>query len=276
MRMDLARWRAVNGALVLVVSACGGVAQPALSMDAGSGGLSNDAGTSRMPPEAGGVDAGASPFDPGAIGGILGGMGVDGGGAPTGLDAGSTAMPSTPEVVDGCNQLCTKEVAAACTAGPTLDSCLVGCRVMLANPTCASAGQGLFSCVQTDTASCDASGNVAFNACQIQQLATGLCFLQNANDPALGTPCATYCAGVSAANCPNDNPSGCQAGCQVIGNLVPGCDTAWKNYVTCANASTLTCDTNGKAGSSACAAQALLFWACAAGGLATVLSDGGK
>jgi hypothetical protein len=275
MKSDLAIWSAASAGSFLLLSACGGAAQPALPGDSG-GPITpaSDSGSPNASSPSGGADAAA--INPGAIGGILAGMGADDAGEAIFLDSGSSAMPSTPQVVDGCNQLCTKEVGAACPAGPTLDSCLVGCRVILANPNCASAGQGLFSCVQTAAASCDTSGNVVFAGCQVQQLAADLCFLQGANDPGLTTPCTTYCASVAAANCPSDAPSGCQSGCQVIGNLVPGCDTPWKNYVTCANGSTLTCGSNGKAGAPACASQALGFWACAAGGLATILSDGGK
>ena len=265
MKGDQAFLPVATAAAMSILLGCGGAAQVTLESDAGG-----DTGT---PPPLGGTDAG-SPINPGMIGTIIGGMAPDGGAAPI-ADSGSTAMPSTPQVVDGCNQLCAKETAAACSNSGTLDSCLIGCRVILASPNCATAAQNLFSCLMTATASCDGAGNVVFDRCQLEQLSVDGCFLQAVVDPGLATPCATYCANVTAAHCPSDTPSGCQTGCQVLGNLIAGCGAPWKNYVTCSNGATLTC-ANGKASSMACTPQGLAFFACAAGGLATILSDGGQ
>jgi hypothetical protein len=267
MKPGMALLCVANAASMLLLVGCGGTSQTGLN-GSDSGGGSDGAPTS------GGAD-GSTPLNPGTIGGIIGSMGPDGGAGSTYADAGSTAMPSTPQVVGGCNQLCEKQVAAGCSAGGTLNSCIVGCQVILNNPNCASAAQTLFSCLANATASCDASGNVVFDRCQIEQLTADTCFLQNANDPTLADPCATYCASVTAAKCPNDTP-GCQGGCQILGNLVAGCDAAWKSYVTCANGSTLTCGADGKAGAQACASQALRFYSCVTGGLATILSDAGR
>lgn len=271
MRLGRASLCAANAAAFMMLVGCGGASQTALNGDDSGAGTTGGADGSAT---TGGAD-GSTPINPGTIGGIVSGMGPDGGMGGAFADAGSTAMPSTPQVVDGCNQLCEKQVAAGCSGGGTLDSCIVGCRVILANPSCASAAQTLFACLPNATASCDASGNVVFDRCQVEQLTADTCFLQNANDTTLANPCATYCAAVTAAKCPNDTP-GCQGGCQVVGNLVAGCDAPWKDYVTCANGSTLTCGADGKAGAQACASEALRFYACVAGGLATILSDAGR
>jgi hypothetical protein len=271
MKRGLALVSAIGAGSIWTVVGCGGAAQTAIDGDSGS-----DSGVDTT---SGGMDGGmdgAMPINPGSVGAIVGGMTQDAGGGGFFADGGgSTAMPSTPQVADGCNQLCTKEANAACSAGGTLESCVVGCRLILANPNCASAAQTLFSCLMTANASCDSSGNVVFDRCVVEQLSVDTCFLQNANDPGLATPCATYCAEVAAAKCPNDT-SGCQAGCQVIGNLVAGCGNPWKDYVACANGSTLTCGADGKASARACTSQALRFYACVAGGLATILSDAGQ
>jgi hypothetical protein len=267
MKGDQAFLPVATAVAISILVGCGGAAQVTLENDAGG-----DSGT---PPPLGGSDAASPPISPGMIGTIIGGMGPDGGAAPI-ADSGSTAMPSTRQVVDGCNQLCAKENAAACSGSGTVDSCLIGCRVILASPSCATAAQSLFSCLTTATASCDSAGNVVFNQCQGEQLAVDGCFVQNVVDPGLATPCSTYCAHVTAANCPNDTAAGCQTGCQVLGNLIAGCGPPWKNYVACSNGAALTCAANGKASSTACTSQGLAFFACAAGGLATILSDGGR
>jgi hypothetical protein len=61
----------------------------------------------------------------------------------------------------------------------------------------------------------------------------------------------------------------------VVGNLVNGCDSSWKAYVTCADTTTFACGSDGKASPGGCAAQALTFFACAATGLAPLVVDAG-
>jgi hypothetical protein len=178
------------------------------------------------------------------------------------------------QVADGCNALCTKEATANCPNQGTLNSCIVGCRVLLNNPNCAAATTNLINCESTSTVSCDSNGKATLDACGSQTLLSAACFLQNAIDPTLQAPCASYCGKVAAANCPNDMPSGCQSGCQVFGGLFPACEVAWKSYVTCANQNPVTCGSDGKASAQACALQALTFFACFLGNAATA-PDGG-
>jgi hypothetical protein len=195
----------------------------------------------------------------------------------SGSDAGSdaaVATPVPPEVVTGCAQLCSKEEGANCPGFGSPSSCMVGCQLVLRNPACTMAAENLFACANGATASCDGSGNATFASCQLQGAVVDGCFIANAVDTTLSGACTTYCADVAAAQCPNDNTSGCAAGCQVLGNLF-GCESSWKAYVTCANASTLSCGSDGKAGASACLQQAATFWECAASGLASLDLDAG-
>jgi hypothetical protein len=245
-------------ASIAALAGCGG--------STGAGDNLTDGGT-----EAAIEAGGSSGFNPGAIGSLV----------PPRLDAGAGAvmLPDasavvSPQVVDGCVQLCDKEQAANCPGFSSLSSCMVGCELLLKNPGCASMAQNLFSCVNGATASCDSSGNPTFANCGLQEIASAGCFISNTVDPTLQAPCATYCAAVQAAKCPNDNPSGCQGSCQILGNLF-GCNASWTAYVTCANGSTLTCGGDGKASASACIAQAASFWECAAGELLVLTADGG-
>jgi hypothetical protein len=203
-----------------------------------------------------------SAFNPGALGMLVGNPPVD---------AGAVAVPDaavviSPQVVDGCAQLCDKEQAANCPGFGSLSTCMVGCELLLKNPSCSSMAQTLFSCVSGSTASCDSSGNPTFANCGFQEIASAGCFITSNVDSTLQAPCTTYCAAVAAAKCPNDNPNGCVGSCQILGNLF-GCDSQWSQYVTCANGSTLSCGSDGKASASACITQAASFWECAAGEL---------
>ena len=260
-------WSHSSGVYVLssaFLAGCGGSAGAALDTTVDSG---SDVASATS-------DAGAgSGFNPGSMGSLVGSTLPDAGsGTPTSTDAGGLMV--SPQVVDGCSQLCTKEGAASCAAFGSVSSCMVGCELLVRNPACSSAAQNLFSCVGGATASCDSSGNATFTSCGLQELASGSCFIAKATDQTLEAPCTTYCAAVAAAKCPSDNPNGCVASCQLLGNLL-GCDPAWTQYVTCANGSTLSCGSDGKAGASACIAQAAAFWECAASGLESLTADDG-
>jgi hypothetical protein len=247
----------------LAALGCGGATQASLGEDAGTG-TTVDAG--------GATSEGGSPFDPGAIGGLLGG-GMDAGmmtSTPEGgtvgpdqSDAGPMMSLPPQQIMDGCSQLCTKEATAACAAQGTPSSCLTGCRLLASNPACSTETANLFSCATNATASCDAMGKAQLDGCGIQQVTFASCLFTKASDPSLSGPCANYCTGVAAAKCPNDKPGDCQASCPLIGGLF-GCSATWKGYVTCAEHETFTCGTNGTAGASACIVPALGFFACAA------------
>lgn len=225
-------------------------------------------------PEAAAEAGASSAFNPGAIGSLVGSAPMaDAGSSSTPDDAGGLTV--TPQVVDGCSALCTKEEAANCSAFGSVSSCQVGCELLVRNPSCASDAQSLFSCASGATASCDSSGNPTFANCDLQEVESAACFLVNATDQTLQAPCTTYCTAVAAAKCPNDNPNGCVESCQVLGNLL-GCDSAWTEYVSCANGSTLSCGSDGKAGATACIVQAASFWECAASGLVTLTGDAGS
>jgi hypothetical protein len=212
-------------------------------------------------------EAGSSSFNPTGIGAMLGG-GADGG----------ISFGVTPEVADGCDALCTKEATANCPNQGTESSCVLGCRALLNNPNCAMASTALFACVPTSTVSCDSTGKAALDACGTQTLEVAACFLSNATDPTLQTPCTTYCAGVAAAHCPNDDPSSCVESCQVVGGFVPACEPLWKDYVTCAeeDAGVFTCGAGGTASAPWCLVQAVSYLACAYGDVSTTTDAGGE
>jgi len=211
------------------------------------------------------ADAGGSALNPAGLGAMLGGN----------VDAG-LSFGVTPQVADGCDALCAKEATANCPNQGTTSDCALGCRLLLNNPACTTATTALFACEGTSTVSCDSTGKASLDGCGVQSLTSAACFLQSANDPTLEAPCMTYCAKVAAAACPNDDPSGCQAGCQVIGGFIPACDSLWKAYVTCADsdAGAVTCGTDGKAGASSCLVQAVAYAACLYGGVSTTTDAG--
>jgi|HubBroStandDraft_1064217.scaffolds.fasta_scaffold02257_6 hypothetical protein len=230
----------------------------------------------------GGVASGSVAFS-GAFGstGSVSGSGFGASGFVGVADAGPPVIvplpPSSipPAVADGCDALCAREATAMCPNQGSIASCVVGCRLLLNNPSCAMQAQNLFACEQTSPVSCDGSGMAMLDACGVQTLVSAACFLQSDNDPSLQGPCTKYCAESAAAHCPGDDPSGCEPGCQVVGNLIPACDSLWKAYVTCAaGGASLSCGSDGKAWAPACAVQAIEYLACTAQG-ATTIGDGG-
>lgn len=296
----------VVGAVSLVLSgACGGSTETFSPMvgDAGVGDASSQGAASSSALDSStvdgpslGADAGSSSatVTPGSLGGLVStgsgatdagaALGTAAGGAGTvglsvsdagGLiqsDGGVIAVYGTgisQPVVDGCAALCAKEATAMCPNAGTLQSCLVGCQLLVGHPSCAAEATSLFACSSTTPASCDASGSPTFTGCDVQALTSEACFLTNAVDPALKAPCTTYCTNVAAAQCPNDDTlAGCTGGCQVLGSIVPACAASWSAYTACADGAKLTCDANGKASAPGCGVQAITFWACAATGLA--------
>src|SRR5260370_3315273 len=131
--------------VVSIVAAfgCGGATQASLGGDAGTSVGGGDAGTGATGDAGGATSEGGSMFDPGSIVGFLGG-GSDAGMAMATMEGGTSgpdqsdagpAMSLPPQqVTDGCSQLCTKEASASCPAQGSLNSCLVGCRLLASNP----------------------------------------------------------------------------------------------------------------------------------------------
>jgi len=259
--------------LSMALAGCGG----ATSVPIGGTNPANDAGPTAnqtetgVPPGNGNDDGSSSQigdgaaassdaaagFDPGAIGGLVGASMTTDASANTGV---------SPQVVDGCNALCAKEASAACPNQGSAADCVIGCRLLLNNPSCAQQTSALFACEPTSAVSCDSTGKATLDGCPLQQLDSAACFLQNAMDPTLAAPCATYCAEVAAAKCPQDAGGDCQQGCQLLGGVAPGCDADWKAYVTCANGAMFTCGADGKASAPACFLQEIVYAACVLGG----------
>jgi hypothetical protein len=205
--------------------------------------------------------------------GTSGFIGVVDAGPPVIVPPPPSSIP--PAVAAGCDALCAREATAMCPNQGSIASCVVGCRLLLNNPSCTMQAQNLFACEQTSPVSCDGSGKAMLDACGVQALVSAACFLQSDNDQSLQGPCTKYCAESAAAHCPGDDPSGCQPGCQVVGNLIPACDSLWKGYVTCAaGGASLSCGSDGKAWAPECAVQAIEYLACTAQG-ATTVGDGG-
>lgn len=259
---------------VVCALGCGGATQASLG-DAG-------AGTGTTMDASGAASEGGSSFDPGSIVGLLGGTSDAGmmmatmddaaSGGPGQADAGPMMSLPPQQITDGCTQLCTKEASAACPAQGTVDSCLLGCRLLAGNPACSTETANLLSCSKNTTASCDAAGKAQLDGCGIQQLSFASCLFTKTSDPSLSGPCGNYCAAVAAAKCPNDKPGDCQGSCQLLGGLL-GCSAPWKSYVTCSENETFTCGTDGKASASACIGPALGFFACV---FANLSPDAGK
>jgi len=206
--------------------------------------------------------AGGSGFDPGGIGTIIGSV-PDGGTFDAAPRPGGTIRP---EVVDGCNTLCAKEATANCPNQGTIGSCVVGCRLFLNNPKCSAETTALFACQGTSDVACDDQGKATLVACPAEQLRAAACFLDNALDPSLKGPCATYCAGAAAAMCPNDDGA-CRSSCPILGNLIPACNEGWKAYLNCASNEKFTCGNDGKPGAPACGLEFARFAVCVASGV---------
>jgi hypothetical protein len=221
-----------------------------------SGGNTTSGGGSTI---GGGGGAAGSGFDPGGIGTIIGSV-PDGGT----WDGGRATI--RPEVVDGCNALCAKEATANCPNQGTIASCVVGCRLFLNNPKCATQTSALFACQGRSDVGCDDQGKATLVSCPAEQVRAAGCFLDNAVDPSLNGPCATYCAGVAGAMCPNDDGS-CRSSCPIVGNLIPACNEGWRAYVTCASNEKFTCGNDGKAGAQACGLEFARFALCLASGV---------
>jgi hypothetical protein len=239
----------------------------------GTGGGSGTSGSAGVGGGSATVDGGPS-FDPGTIGGLVGG-GKDGGATAADGGIGIGGGVITPEVVDGCNSLCVKEAAVNCPNQGPIGDCVVGCRLILNNAKCSAPANALFACEKTSPAACDNQGKATLTGCGVEQLTAAACFLQNATDPTLKAPCMSYCSAVAAANCPMEDPAGCASGCPVIGNFIPACNMYWKAYVTCASTAMITCGMDGKAGAPGCAAEGLTYLACTAGGV-TNTGDAGR
>jgi hypothetical protein len=231
---------------------------------------------------------GGAPFNPGAIT-LPGSPGspaaFDAGGlldayvppVPV-ADAGATvSAPPTAAVIYGCAELCAKEATVTCPAQQTLADCRAGCSLALANPKCTQTTQALFTCSKTATATCGSDGKATLKGCEAQSLMAGGCFLTNAADPAMNSPCASFCGKVATAKCPNDGTvADCIGGCTIMGNLLAGCGPTWNAYVTCANGATaMACGNDGKAWAPACVGQAFTFLGCAASLYQTVTADAG-
>jgi hypothetical protein len=184
--------------------------------------------------------------------------------------SGSISPPPIPPpiVAAGCAALCAKEATAMCPSQGSIGSCIQGCRLLLNNPSCTAQTAALFACEPTSTVSCDDSGKASLDDCEIQTLGATACVLQDDIDTTLAAPCAKYCAESAAAACPGDDPSGCQASCQVAGNLVAGCDPAWTSYVMCAvGGGALSCGNGGNAFAPGCLVQGLEYLACTGQGI---------
>jgi hypothetical protein len=279
MKRALVLFPVVGAFSIVTWLGCGGSTSTEFS-GSGTGGNSDDGGTGGGSSTGGGAGAGGTvvgdgggvggstgtgggaPFDPGGIGGIIGGTD---GGIPA-SDGGIFGGPINPVVVDGCRSLCAKEATANCPNEGTLNDCILGCRLILNNPNCVNAATTLFACEKTSTVTCDAKGKASLTSCGAEELSAAACFLTNASDPTLKPICTSYCAGVAAAKCPNDDLAGCATGCPVVGNFVPACNQYWKGYVTCASTAMFTCGNDGKAGAPSCALEAAQYALCTLGG----------
>src|SRR5580704_11026536 len=244
---------------------CGGatsgdLAGPDGATSSPEAGTSLSAEAASTSPPAATTDGGGSPFNPSAIGAMLGGS----------VDAG-LSFGVTPQVADGCDALCAKEATANCPNQGATSDCALGCRLLLNNSACTTATTALFTCESTSTVSCDQTGKASLDDCGVQTLTSAACFLQSANDPTIAAPCTTYCAKVAAAACPSDDQTGCQQGCQIVGGFFPACDSLWKAYVSCADgdAGAVVCGTDGKAGAEGCLLQAVAYAACLYGNIST-------
>jgi len=259
------------GAVVPMATAlaCGGSTTPYFSTtdpDAGSGGSAGAVGSDGGSLADGSAGQGGSSFDPGAIGGLIGGAAEAGAAIADAGMAGSGGAISS-EVVDGCNSLCAKDATANCPNQGTVEDCVLGCRLFLNNPSCEAQTTALFACEKSSPASCDAAGKATLTQCPIEQLSAVTCFLQNARDPSLKDSCMTYCANVAAAHCSSDDIAGCPTSCQVVGNFIPACNAYWKRYVECSLTSTFACGPDGKAGASACGVELAQYALCTLSGV---------
>jgi hypothetical protein len=113
---------------------------------------------------------------------------------------------------------------------------------------------------------CDAQGKATLTSCGTEAVTATACVLQNAVYPTLKEDCATYCANVASAMCPNDDP-GCPSSCPIFGNLIPVCNPLWKAYVACASTAKMACGDDGKAGAPTCGVEGARFLLCVASGV---------
>lgn len=267
-------------------SSCAPLTLTLLSVFAGCGGASESDEVFEEPgagragagmSTAGASNASGGAGSPGApmggrtnTGGGMAAGGMSMGGGSGGSTAGSTNSSGAggtatvpPELRDRCGALCMSKAEAECPNDPTVSECVMGCALLVQQPECVQAFDGLFDCMEGETFTCDDAGESTVTGCDAQAALAAFCFLGSVPDPALQAPCERYCADAQTAQCPNaESESDCVFGCQSAGSVVPNCSPAWMTYIECSDGAMYTCGDDGRPVAAGCEPDLLRFVAC--------------
>ncbi|MBK8998466.1 MAG: hypothetical protein IPM35_22325 [Myxococcales bacterium] len=244
--------------VLLTLAACGGN-----DSSDGSGGSSGggSGGQSSGGSAGSGGGAGASGGSAGSGTGGSAGSGTGGsstggtGGSSTGGTGGSTAT-------DNCQPLCDAIIAAKCSKGPTMSGCLLTCKALTSSAKCDPTANAYFACAKQSGIQCNAGGDAYAPGCGIDWLKAIDCATTENPNPAIVTPCATYCDKVVAAGCPlNAAKAECNSNCKWFGATGTGCDDEWGTFLGCANSANMVC-VLGYAAAQGCGTQFTAYSKC--------------
>ncbi|MEZ4226929.1 MAG: hypothetical protein R3B13_38665 [Polyangiaceae bacterium] len=208
----------------------------------GSGGSAGAAGSGATS-SGGSAGSGAAAGSAGSSGtaGSAGSGGAAGSSGAAG-NAGAAGSGGGTQANARCAELCSAIVGANCSGGPTSAGCLVTCKTLTSSANCDTAGLKYMDCVKANGVQCNGAGDPVSQGCGLDYLAAIGCAVKEDPNPAVVTPCATYCGKVVATSCPNSaNESDCNTNCRWAGATGTGCDDEWGAYLTCANAATFSC-----------------------------------
>lgn len=253
----------VSITLVALLCACGKSESTDGSGGAGGGstggtGTGGSAGAAGSGGAAAGSGGAAGTGGSGTGGSGTGGSGTGGsgtGGSGTGGGDGGTTT-------DECQPLCTAIVGAACKSGPTLSSCLLTCKALTSSSKCDPSANAYFVCAKKSGIKCNALDDPYAPGCGLDWLKAIDCATTENPNPAMVTPCASYCKKVVAAGCPNNGTEAeCNSNCKWAGATGTGCDDEWSAFLTCANAASFSCFL-GYAAAQGCGSQFTAYSKC--------------
>jgi hypothetical protein len=167
----------------------------------------------------------------------------------------------------GCQPLCEKIVGAECENGPTMEGCLLTCKVLTSDASCDDLADVYFDCVADGEVTCNGAGDPVAMGCGLAYLEAIGCAVNSNPNPEVVEPCTAYCDKMEEAACPNNDIDNCETNCRWAGATGTGCDDEWITFLECANDANWSCIL-GFGAAEGCGSDYLDYTACidAAGG----------
>jgi hypothetical protein len=133
-------------------------------------------------------------------------------------------------------------VGAECENGPTMEGCLLTCKVLTSADACDEKAQTYFDCVDENGVTCNGAGDPVAESCGLAWLDAIGCAVTESPNPNVVEPCGEYCGNIADAACPNNGTEqDCNTGCLWSGAKGTGCADEWMTYLDCANAANWSC-----------------------------------